>query len=144
MAGIKLLILNGPGLGDLSLKEIQKECSALCEKINVQLEFRQTDDEIEMFNFIAKDSEAYDALIINPVEYSRATSFEFEKYQSAIEMIAHLGKPIIEVHITNIFLPGSEKIRPAQVPEAQTGFICGMGIQGYLLAINSVQQRLVK
>jgi 3-dehydroquinate dehydratase-2 len=153
MTGIKLLILNGPGLGDLSdfdgknygglsLEGIQKECSILCEQLGIQLDFRQTDDEIEMFNFIAKDSEAYDALIINPVGYSRAASVEFEMYHSAILTIAHLKKPVIEVHITNIFKPEAEITKPLQVPEGNMGFISGLGISGYLLAIKAVNKRL--
>jgi len=153
MTGIKLLILNGPGLGDLSdfdrknygglsLEGIRKECSMLCEQLGIQLDFRQTDDETEMFNFIAKDSEAYDALIINPVGYSRAASVEFEMYRSAILTIAHLKKPVIEVHITNIFKPDSEITKPLQVPEGNMGFISGLGVSGYLLAIKAVNKRL--
>ncbi len=109
-----LLVLNGPGLaelgdhdgntyGNLTLDLIRDECTLLCEQLGVKLDFRQTDDEEEMFRFIAKDSEDFDALIINPVGYSRAASVEFEMYRMAIKTIAHLKKPVIEVHLENIF-----------------------------------------
>lgn len=149
----KLLVINGPGLadlgnfdgnsyGNLTLEKIQNECAQLCEKLGATLDFRQTDDEDEMFRAIAKDSDDYDALIINPIGYSRAASVEFELYRSAIKMIAQLKKPVIEVHITNIFKQGAEITKPLQVPEGEMGFICGLGINSYLLAIKAVTKRL--
>ncbi len=148
-----LLILNGPGLSDLSdydgnsygeisLDAIRDQSSALCEELGIALDFRQTDDEDEMLRFIARDSEEFSALIINPVGYARATTVDFEMYRSAIKMIAHLKKPVIEVHIANIFQQGAEITRPLQVPEGAMGFVCGMGIGSYLLAIRSAAHRL--
>lgn len=153
MANNKLLVINGPGLadlgnfdgntyGNLTLAGIKDECFALCEQLGATLDFRQTDDEDEMFRAIAKDSDNYDALIINPVGYSRAASVEFELYRSAIKMIAHLKKPVIEVHISNIFQQGAEITKPLQVPEGEMGFICGLGVNSYLLAIKAVTRRL--
>jgi len=153
MSGKTLLLLNGPGLadlsnfdgnsyGDLSLESIRTSCTTLCEELDIELDFRQTDDEDEMFRWIAKDSEAFDALIINPVGYSRAAVVEFELYRSAIRMIAHLKKPVTEVHITNIFLPGAEITKPLQVPEGEMGFVCGLGVHSYLLAIRALNRKL--
>ena len=153
MAEKTLLILNGPGLADLSdydgntygnltLAGIQDECLSLCEQLGIKLDFRQTDDEEEMFRFIAKYSEDYDALIINPVGFSRAASVQFEMYRMAIKTIAHLKKPVIEVHITNIFREGTEITKPLQAPEGEMGFICGLGVNSYLLAIKAVERRL--
>jgi len=155
MSNYTVLILNGPGLADLSnydgysygkltLERIREECVARCEQLGIEPDFRQTDDEDEMFRWIAKDSESFDALIINPVGYSRAASVEFEMYRSAIKMVAHLKKPVIEVHITNIFQPGAEVTKPLQVPEGEMGFICGLGLHSYLLAIRAIERRLNK
>ena len=148
-----LLILNGPGLADLSnydgnnygkisLTEIETACTTLCNELGMKLDFRQTDDEEQMFQYIAKDSDNYDALIINPAGYSRAASVDFEMYHSAIKLIAHTKKPVIEVHITNIFRPDAQITRPLQVPEGEMGFICGLGISSYLLAIEAAHKRL--
>ncbi len=153
MSRRKLLILNGPGLanldtydgnsyGNLTLGGVRDRCSDKCEKLGVELDFRQTDDEDEMFRFIVKDSEEFDALIINPIGYSRAASVEFEMYRSAIRMIAHMKKPVVEVHITNIFRPGAEITKPLQGPDGEMGFICGLGVYSYLLAITSVERRM--
>ena len=153
MSQNKLLVINGPGLadlgnydgnsyGNLTLAKIKDECSVLCDQLDAHLDFRQTDDEDEMFRAIAKDSDNYDALIINPIGYSRAASVEFEMYRSAIKMIAHLKKPVIEVHITNIFQQGAEITKPLQVPEGEMGFVCGLGVYSYLVAIKAVNRRL--
>ena len=131
-----LLILNGPGLSDLSnydgksygnltLERIKNSCSSMCQKLNIKLDFRQTDDNDEMFRFIVKDSDKFDALIINPVGYSRARTTDVEMYRSSIKMIAHLNKPAIEVHITNVFKQGAEITQPLQAPEGKMGFISG-------------------
>ena len=137
-----ILILNGPGLGDLNLESIRACCSSRSKQPDTNIDLRQTDDAEVMFRWITKDSENFGALIINPAGYSGASSISYETYCSAIETIAHLKKPIIEVHISNIFHPGDETTRPLQVPEANIGFICGMGVQSYLLAISAIERRL--
>lgn len=150
-----LLVLNGPGLaelsdvdgfsyGSLSLQEIRDACSALCEQLGIGLDFRQTDDEAEMTRWIAKDSRNFDALIINPVGYSRVASVEVDLLRSAITKIAHEEKPLIEVHISNIFREGADTIKPLRVSEAKLGFICGLGVHSYLLAIKAAAKRLQK
>lgn len=155
MADNTLLVLNGPGLaelsdldgnsyGSLSLQEIRDACSALCEQLGIGIDFRQTDDEAEMTRWIAKDGENYDALIINPVGYSRAASVGVELFRSAIAKIAHKEKPLIEVHITNIFRDGADTIKPLQVSGSKLGFICGLGVHSYLLAIKAAAKRLQK
>ena len=149
MSQKKLLILNGPGLadpgtgdgntsGNLSLQGIQDECAALCEKSGIELDFRQTDDEDEMFRWIAKDSADHDALIINPAD-SQADSSLSRDYSEAV---SGLGKPVIEVHMTNIFRDEPQTTAPLQVPESGIGFVCGLGVHGYLLAIKSLERRL--
>ncbi len=152
MTNKTVLILNGPGLeglgdydgnsyGKLGLDRIRTACSDLCNELGIKLDFRQTDDEEKMFKFIAKDSEDFDALIINPVDHSHATTVDFEMYRSAIKMITPLNKPVIEVHIQNIFNPNAETTKPLQVPEGEMGFICGLGVSSYLLAIRAVHKR---
>jgi 3-dehydroquinate dehydratase-2 len=147
-----LLILNGPGLADLSVagdrygniafEQIRDKCSALCDELGIGLEFRQSDDQEEMFRWITADSGRFDALIINPVGYEKTSTVDFDMYRSAIEMIAHLNKPVIEVHLTNIFRNNDESTMPLKGPEGAMGFVCGMGVHSYLLGIKAVAKRL--
>lgn len=148
-----LLILNGPGLDDLrrldssfdkalTLARIEEECGKLCAKHGLAMTFRQGNVVSELFDWIARDANEYDALIINPIGYYSYEAYEkFEQYRSAIKMIAHLKKPVVEVHLTNIFRHGADLIEPLREPDAQIGFICGLGLHSYLLAIESIAQR---
>ena len=147
-----LLILNGPGLadlsaggtryGDLTLEQLQDGCSTHCEQLGLGLDFRQTDDQEKMIRWIAKDSEAFAGLIINPVGHTKAGDVDIDMYRSAIGSIAHLKKPVVEVHMTNIFREGDESTRPLQASEGEMGFICGLGKHSYLLAINAIAKKL--
>ena len=146
-----LLMLNGPGLADLSagddrygvtLKQIRDESAALCAELGMNVEFRQTDDQDEMFRWIARDSDHFDALIINPVGDLKSGTVDFDRCSSAIKKMAHLNKPVVEVRLTNIFRQSDELTKPLQGPEGEMGFVCGLGIHGYLLGIKAVAKRL--
>ena len=115
----KILILNGPGLTDLgdygdgndrglTLEKVRTECTELCHSLGIELDFRQTEDQDEMVRWIKKDSEGYDGVIINPVGCSRAATVSFPVYRSAIRTIALLRKPVVEVHMNNIFSRSAE------------------------------------
>ena len=155
MSNMKFLVLNGPGLselsnfegkdyGGISLQDIEQRCVTLCEQLQIKLDFRQTDDLDEMEHFITRDSEQFDALILNPAGCSRTASIEPERYRSALMTIAHHKKPVTEVHITNIFKPDAENTKPLHVPECDIGFISGLGIHSYLTAIKAIHKRLVE
>jgi 3-dehydroquinate dehydratase-2 len=148
-----VLILNGPGLSDLShyksigdatmtLAEIEEDCAELCKSLGLELDFRQTDNQDEMFRWIAKDSEGFDGVIINPVGHSQSAIQKFELYRSAIQMIANLKKPIIEVHISNIYRQVAEITQPLHEPVGDMGFICGLGKYSYLLALRAIARKL--
>ena len=151
----RLLIINGPGLSDLSnfnefghddltLEKVQKKCLETCESLGITLEFYQTDDEIELSNYLIKACKEFDALIINPVGYSHASSLDFDIYTSNIETITLQNKPVIEVHIANIFQKGIDITRPIKVSEGSVGFVSGFGIHSYDLAIRAVNKKLRK
>jgi len=149
----KILIINGPGLSDLtdydgnsygglSLQSIREGCEQLCDELEVELDFRQTDDQEEMFQWIAKDSENFDGLIINPIGYSRAATVKLGFFRSAMKVVAHLKRPVIEVHINNIYRQSAEITQPLHEPEGDMGFICGLGMYGYLLAIKATVHKI--
>ena len=151
----RLLIINGPGLSDLSnfnefgyddltLEKVQQKCLETCESLGLTLEFCQTDDEIELTNYLTKACKEFDALIINPVGYSHASSLDFDIYTSNIETITLQNKPVIEVHIANIFQKGMNITTPIKVSEGSVGFVSGFGIHSYDLAIRAVNKKLRK
>jgi len=147
-----VLILNGPGLADLkayrgnwsaelTLDGIRDACAELCSEFGLAMDFRQTDDQQEMYRWIAKDSESFDGVIINPVGHSRAMLMTFELYRSAIQVIANLKRPVIEVHLTNIFRQVEEVNQPLHEPQGDMGFICGFGKLSYVLAIRAIARK---
>lgn len=149
----KLLILNGPGLSDLSryrgrwfgemsLDDVRVDCQAVCDELGLELEFRQTDDQDEMFRWIARDSEAFDGVIINPVGHSPEMINTFEKYRSAIQIIADLEKPVVEVHLSNIYREVGDVNQRLHEPEGDMGFVCGLGKSGYVLAVRAIASKL--
>ena len=155
MKNNKLLIMNGPGLSDLSnynemgyghltLDIVRKKCAETCKIFGLKMDFRQTDDEAELSRFLKDGIEDFDALIINPAGYSHAPSVDYTIYSSAIKTITRQNKPVIEVHISNIFQQGVENTKPIQVPKCEVGFVSGLGIHSYDLAIRAVNKKLRK
>ena len=155
MKNNKLLIMNGPGLSDLSsfnemgyghltLGTVRKKCAETCKIFGLKMDFRQTDDEAEISRFLIEGIEDFDALIINPVGHSHASSVDFTIYSSAIKTITRQNKPVIEVHISNIFQQGVENTKPIHVPKCEVGFVSGLGIHSYDLAIRAVNKKLRK
>jgi len=155
MKNNKLLIMNGPGLSDLSnfnemgygqltLDTVRKKCAESCKIFGLKMDFRQTDDEAELSRFLIEGIEDFDALIINPVGHSHAASVDFTIYGSAIKTITRQNKPVIEVHISNIFQQGVENTKPIHVPKCEVGFVSGLGIHSYDLAIRAVNKKLSK
>ena len=152
MSNNKLLIINGPGLSDLSINDeyygkislgmIEEKCTEICNELGLNLDFRQTDEEDKLFGFLVKDSDDFDAVIINPVGYSHALTADFARYRLVIKTLTIQKKQVIEVHIANIFKQGSDITKPLQVPESEMGFISGLGIYSYLLAIKAINKKL--
>jgi len=147
--------MNGPGLSDLSnfnemgyghltLDTVRKKCAESCKIFGLKMDFRQTDDEVELSRFLIEGIEDFDALIINPVGHSHASSVDFTIYSSAIKTITRQNKPVIEVHISNIFQQGVENTKPIHVPKCEVGFVSGLGIHSYDLAIRAVNKKLSK
>ena len=147
--------MNGPGLSELSnfnemgyghltLDTVRKKCAETCKIFGLKMDFRQTDDEAELSRFLIEGIEDFDALIINPVGHSHVSSVDFTIYSSAIKTITRQNKPVIEVHISNIFQQGVENTKPIHVPKCEVGFVSGLGIHSYDLAIRAVNKKLSK
>jgi len=147
----RLLIINGPGLSDLSnynetgyddltLDAVQQKCSETCEGLGLEMDFRQNDNESELLSALIEDIDNFDALIINPAGHSQASSIGLDIYSTVINKITNQGKPVVEVRIENIFKQGNNK--PLQGPESGVGFVCGLGMHSYVLAIKAINKKI--
>ncbi len=140
-----LHIINGPNLnllgtrepdvyGTTTLADIEAMCAARAKTHGLETLCLQSNDEGEMVNFIQTARSDASGLIINAGAYSHTSVAILDALQ-AIEI------PIIEVHLSNIF--AREEFRHhSYVSGVAAGVICGLGAQGYEIAIDALASRL--
>ena len=140
-----LFVLNGSNLnllgkrephlyGTTTLAEVKARTEALAAELGLACDFRQTNHEGVMVDWIQEAFEKEAAVVINPAGFS----FRSIPILDALKLIQ---KPLIEVHITNIH-QRSEHYRHSLMSLAATGVICGLGTGGYLLAVRAVADAL--
>jgi 3-dehydroquinate dehydratase II len=135
---VSVQVLNGANIGRLGTREpgiygstTYAELVELVEKcaldLGLEVQVRQTDDEAELLRWIHAAADAGDAVLINPGGWSH-TSVVLR------DALAAVSGPVVEVHISNIH--AREEFRHhSYVSGVATGVIAGLGVQGYLLAL---------
>jgi 3-dehydroquinate dehydratase II len=140
-----VFVLNGSNLnmlgkrethlyGTTTLDEIKASCQELAADLGIVCDFRQTNYEGQLIEWLQEAFEANAAVVINPAGFS----FGSIPLLDALKLI---GQPVIEVHITNIH-KRDELYRRSLVSLAATGVICGLGPDGYLLALRAIARIL--
>lgn len=136
----KLLIINGPNLnllgirekgiyGTESLESIAVKCNDEAKKLNMEIDFVQSNHEGEIIDKIHASRDVYDLLIINPGAYTH--------YSIAIrDAIKSIEIPTIEVHLSNIHAREEFRSKSVIAPVC-IGQICGFGGNSYLAAIHA-------
>jgi len=139
---LPLLVLNGPNLnllgerepeiyGRETLADVAALCAAAAAERGRSVDFRQSNHEGELVDWIQQARTLHAAVVINPAGYSH-TSVALHDALAALD-----GKPVIEVHISNIHR--REPFRHhSYVSSVADGVIAGCGVQGYALAIARV------
>tara|TARA_Y100000590_G_scaffold61568_1_gene65767 strand:+ start:8295 stop:8741 length:447 start_codon:yes stop_codon:yes gene_type:complete len=139
----KILVINGPNLnllgtrekekyGNASLADIQKKCEAHCKKIGLQVAFKQSNVEGEIVNFIQDTKEKYQGIVINAGGYTHTSV-------AILDALLSVKKPTIELHITNIYKREDFRHK-SLISKAADGIICGLGIDGYIMALNGIKE----
>jgi len=141
----KIIIINGPNLnllgereqsqyGAITFQELKENCIKKSNEIGIQLEFAQSNIEGELVSLIQDARNKYDGMIINAAGFTHTSV----AIRDALDLFK---KPIIEVHISNIYK--REKFRhKSLISDIATGGIFGLGSEGYILAIISIQKIL--
>lgn len=146
MAG-KILIINGPNLnmlgtrepeiyGNETLADIKDACKKKASDLNVGIDFRQSNSEGEIVSWIQQANTDCRAIVINPAAYSHTSV-------AILDALLACGLPVVEVHLSNIFRRDDFR-RHSFVSQAANGVICGLGKQGYLLALEAAASFLSK
>ncbi|NUZ08057.1 type II 3-dehydroquinate dehydratase [Piscinibacter koreensis] len=120
--------------GGTTLAQIKDRVEALASELGITLEFRQTNHEGVMIDWIQEAFERDAAVIINPAGFS----FDCIPILDALKLIR---PPLVEVHITNIHARG-EQYQHSLVSLIATGVIAGLGASGYLLALRHIAEIL--
>ena len=143
----KLIIINGPNLnllgereqtqyGSKDYKYLKEICTNRAKDLNIDLEIKQSNVEGDIVNIIQDARKTYDGIIINAAGYSH-TSVAIR------DALSIFKKPIIELHISNIY-KREEFRQKSLISDIATGGIFGLGSDGYILAIISMQKLLKK
>jgi 3-dehydroquinate dehydratase II len=135
-------VLNGPNLnllgtrepeiyGRATLADVEKLCRATAKKHGLTVEFRQSNHEGEIVDWIQEALSAKAAgLVINPAGYGHTSV-------AILDALAALPAPIVEVHISNIHARETFR-RRTYVSQVARAVVCGFGIDGYALAIDGL------
>jgi len=130
---LNLLGEREPGLyGSKTLREIDSGLRALARELDLGLGSMQSNSEAEIIEKIQKGD--YDLLIINPAAYTH-TSVAIRDAISAV------GKPVIEVHLSNIYRR-EEFRKHSYVSGVAHGQISGFGPESYYLALRAAAKIL--
>ena len=141
----KILIINGPNLnllgdreeskyGKTTLEEVKKNCEIHSKSIGIEINFFQSNIEGEIVTMIQKAKGNFDGIIINAAGYTHTSV-------AILDALLAIKIPIIEIHITNIY--NREEFRKKSlVSKAANGIICGFGVNGYIMALDSIKKIL--
>ena len=140
-----IIIINGPNLnllgereqpqyGSITFDQLRKNCLSKAKEFNFNLEFLQSNIEGEIVTAIQNAKDKFDGIIINAAGYTH-TSIAI---RDALDIYK---KPIIELHISNIY-KREEFRHKSLISDIATGGIFGLGDNGYILAIISMQNML--
>ena len=141
-----VFVLNGPNLnmlgkreqgiyGDKTLDDIAEDCRRAGRPLGLEVDFRQSNHEGELIDWIQEAGAKAAAIVINPGAYTH-TSIAIHDAVRAIQPV-----PVVEVHLSNIFAREAFRHRSMVSPVA-LGVICGLGPLGYTLALQALAARL--
>ncbi|MEH1013384.1 type II 3-dehydroquinate dehydratase [Micromonospora sp. CPCC 206060] len=137
----KVYVLNGVNLGRLGTRQVDvygvtsyadlvSRCESTGRELGLDVTVRQTDAEHELVGWLHAAADEQAPVVLNPAAWSH--------YSYAVrDACALLRAPLVEVHISNIH--ARESFRHHSVVSAvATGVICGLGVDGYRLALRHI------
>ena len=141
----KILILNGPNLnllgqrepevyGRETLADIERACAKTARTLGLEVDFRQSNREGELVDWIQQARDGHDGIVINAGAYSHTSV-------AILDALLAAERPVIEVHLSNLFKRESFR-HHSYISQAAQGVICGLGAAGYLYALDALGRRL--
>ncbi len=139
----RILVLNGPNLnmlgtrepaiyGHQTLDDVAEMCAVRAEALDLDVDFRQSNHEGELIEWIQQARDTHAAIVINPAGHTHTST-------AIMDALLASELPVIEVHISNIFR--REPFRAhSYISFAATGMITGLGTHGYVLALDGIAE----
>ena len=139
----RVLILNGPNLnllgvrepqiyGSTTLAEIEANCRSFAKTAGMTIDFKQSNHEGQLIDWVQDARATMDAIVINPAGYT----FTSVSLMDALKMFKG---PIVEVHISNIHAREATYHHSKISPIAKA-VICGLGAFGYIAALQGLAE----
>ena len=136
-----IFILNGPNLnllgtrephiyGSTTLAQVEAMCRTRADALGLTIQFRQTNHEGQLVDWIQEAIEGADGLIINPAAYTHTSV-------AMLDALKNVPCPIIELHISNPHKREEFRHRSFATPAAAAS-ICGLGVAGYPIAVEAM------
>lgn len=140
-----ILVLNGPNLnllgqrepdvyGRQTLADVEALCASEAKRLGLKTDFRQSNREYELIDWIHEARGSADAIVINPAGLGHTSV-------ALLDALNSYDGPVIEVHISNIHRREPFRHQTYVSARADT-VIAGAGVQGYAFAIARVAQLL--
>ena len=140
-----IIIINGPNLnllgereqsqyGSITFEKLKANCLKKAKDLNLDMEFFQSNIEGDIVTKIQEAKKNVDGIIINAAGFTHTSV----SIRDALDIFK---KPVIELHISNIY-KREEFRRKSLISDVVTGGIFGLGSEGYILAIISMQKLL--
>ena len=140
-----IIIINGPNInllgereqsqyGTITFDKLKDNCFQKSKELKINLDFVQSNIEGEIVEFIQESRNKHDGIIINAAAFTH-TSIAIR------DALNVLKKPIIEVHISNIY-KREEFRHKSLLSDVVSGGIFGLGDEGYILAIIAIQKMI--
>jgi 3-dehydroquinate dehydratase-2 len=144
---LKVLILNGPNLNMLGVREtaiygtetladIERMSKRRAKELGLALDFRQTNLEGELVTWVQEARTGADGIVINPGAYGHTSI-------ALLDALRMANKPVIELHLSNIHRREAFR-HHTYTSQAATGIICGLGAHGYVLAVEAMAELISK
>ena len=142
-----IIIINGPNLnllgereqsqyGKITFSDLKNACLEHSKKIGIKVDFFQSNLEGEIVTKIQNSRKEYDGIIINAAGYTHTSV-------AILDALLAVKLPTVEVHITNIY--NREEFRKKSlISKAANGIICGFGVNGYIMALDSMKEIINK
>jgi 3-dehydroquinate dehydratase II len=140
-----ILILNGPNLnllgtrephiyGTTTLAEVEEMCRRRAEKRGLTVAFHQSNSEAQLIEWIHGGIDGADGIIINPAAFTHTSV-------AILDALIMVRQPVIELHISNPHKREAFR-HHSYVTLAATALICGLGVNGYPLAVDAMADLL--